>query len=675
MCGIFGIFAREHSKPSAKRLEQMAGRLFKLSESRGREASGMALRTTNALYVLKAARPAHQLIASAVYRNFFTRSLSPDSGGHLAFIGHSRLVTNGSGENNANNQPVVKSGIAAVHNGIIVNGDEIRARLPELKRAYEVDTEIIPDLIRWHEHDAGSVEEAARLTFHDIAGEASIAILFDDRRQAVLATNTGSIFLSSNEKAGLVVFASEAYILHRFITGGESLSRKAWTAPSQLPPGQGLVMDLANLGQTRFSLDGAPFRSKEAPAATERVDIVDLSDADRQGASLPVVGRVTPPADISRACDDTLAAARALRRCTRCVLPETMPFIEFDSAGVCNYCRNHAPIRYLGPQALSRAVDPYHRPDGKPDCIVTFSGGRDSSYALHYLKTELRLNPIAYTYDWGMITDLARRNQARLCGKLGVEHVVVSADIRRKRRHIRENVAAWLRKPDLGTVPLFMAGDKQYFWYANRLRRQTGVNLIVIGTNLLERTDFKSGFCGVRPRAFSRQGGKPYALSMGGQLKMAFYYASRFIANPAFINASIPDTAFAYLSYYLVNHDFLNIYQYLPWDENTVNDTLKCEYKWERATDTSSTWRIGDGTAPFYNYIYLTGAGFTENDTFLSNQVREGLVTREAALKSVEEQNQPRWDSLKWYTDTLGLDFAGSLRAIHAMPRAYRVER
>lgn len=30
-----------------------------------------------------------------------------------------------------------------------------------------------------------------------------------------------------------------------------------------------------------------------------------------------------------------------LRRCTRCILPETMPYISFDDHGVCNYCRNY----------------------------------------------------------------------------------------------------------------------------------------------------------------------------------------------------------------------------------------------------------------------------------------------------------------------------------------------
>ena len=53
-----------------------------------------------------------------------------------------------------------------------------------------------------------------------------------------------------------------------------------------------------------------------------------------------------------------------------------------------------------------------------PDCLVPFSGGRDSMYVMHVIKKELGLNPIAFTYDWGMVTDLARRNIARICGNL-----------------------------------------------------------------------------------------------------------------------------------------------------------------------------------------------------------------------------------------------------------------
>ena len=150
--------------------------------------------------------------------------------------------------------------------------------------------------------------------------------------------------------------------------------------------------------------------------------------------------------------------------------------------------------------ALEVAVAPHRRGNGGPYCLVGLSGGRDSSYSLHYVKNVLKMNPVTYTYDWGMVTDLARRNIARMCGALGVEHILVSANIPRKRRYIQKNVTAWLRRPELGIVPLFMAGDKPWLYHARKVSRQIGVDLVIMGTNIsLENTDFKTGFCGVGP--------------------------------------------------------------------------------------------------------------------------------------------------------------------------------
>ena len=80
--------------------------------------------------------------------------------------------------------------------------------------------------------------------------------------------------------------------------------------------------------------------------------------------------------------------------------------------------------------------------------------------------------------------------------------------------------------------------------------------------------------------------------------------------------------------------------------DNLIEETLIKEYNWELAADTKTTWRIGDGTAGFYNYIYYTIAGFTEHDTFRSNQVREGVITRKKALELVNEENRPRYENI-----------------------------
>jgi len=212
-----------------------------------------------------------------------------------------------------------------------------------------------------------------------------------------------------------------------------------------------------------------------------------------------------------------------------------------------------------------------------------------------------------------------------------------------------------------------MAGDKQFFYYANKLMKQNGIKLMIFCENeRLENTRFKSGFCGVY------EGNNRWAnIPMIQKIKLALYYAKKFIGNPSYLNGSLLDSVFAYISTYFIKHDYIFLYRYIKWDEKTINDTLIKNYNWELAVDTRTTWRIGDGTAPFYNYIYNTIAGFTENDTFYSNQIREGVINREEALKLVKEFNQPRYESIRWYCDTIGIDFEETIKTINNAPRLY----
>jgi len=267
-----------------------------------------------------------------------------------------------------------------------------------------------------------------------------------------------------------------------------------------------------------------------------------------------------------------------------------------------------------------------------------------------------------------MLTDLARRNQSRVCGTLGIEHILISADIRKKRRNISLNVSAWLKRPSLGTIPLFMAGDKQYFYYASQLMKQNNIGLSIMGENHLEKTGFKIAFSGAKQ---SQAGFMSYHVSVINKMRMMQYYLKQYILNPAFINKSLIDTLGAYISYYGLPHDYINLYDYIPWEEKTIDDILIKYFDWETDPGTTTTWRIGDGTVAFYNYIYYMVAGFTENDTFRSNQIREGKLTREKALKKVLEENKPRWDSIKWYCDTIQIDVDETINRINSIPTLF----
>ena len=261
-----------------------------------------------------------------------------------------------------------------------------------------------------------------------------------------------------------------------------------------------------------------------------------------------------------------------------------------------------------------------------------------------------------------MLTDLGRRNQVRMCAKLGVEHIIVSADISYKRKNIRKNVQAFLHQPHLGIIGLFMAGDKAVNHYAADLSKK--MNLPLLGGSCpMEWTYFKEGFSNVKPNFAKR--------TWSDRFSLINFFVSQSFKNPKLLNSSILDTLKAYKYYYLEALNVSNVFRYVPWEENEVNRVLVNEYNWELSPDTVTSWRIGDGTAAFYNYIYSTVAGFTENDCLRSNQVLEGIMTREEALEKALIENKPRYDSLRWYCDTIGIDLLDAIKTINNIPKLY----
>lgn len=198
--------------------------------------------------------------------------------------------------------------------------------------------------------------------------------------------------------------------------------------------------------------------------------------------------------------------------------------------------------------------------------------------------------------------------------------------------------------------------------------KQNNLSLSILGENLLEKTSFKSGFCGIKPDFGTHN---TYNLSILNKIKLASYYGSEFITNPKYLNSSLFDTLDAFKSYYLIKHNNINIFDYINWDEDLITSTLLTEYDWEIDPGTRTTWRIGDGTAAFYNYIYYMVAGFTENDTFRSNQIRERNMDRDVALIMALDENKARWDAIQWYCRTIGIDFEKTIRTINNIPALY----
>lgn len=611
MCGIFGAISNQVV------LEKKLNVLAMCSRRRGFDSSGIVYFNENEkeYEIIRADYDITKLLKKRNWRN------------SKVIMGHSRLITNGL----LDNQPVVRDGLCLIHNGIIINEEELWNSI-DIERKFEVDSEVIIAVALEYLEKGNPVEGLSKYILSRCKGNISAALAIPSKGKLILFSNNGSLYVG--EMQNDLYFASEEHILKKV----------GCTKTTQILE-ESKIIDIPETTELNLK--------DEVERRTENL-IPRLKNIAKEESMLEY--------------DDH----KDIKRCTRCILPETMPFIKFDSNGVCNYCNNYKTRNNPKPKdEIFEIVNPY-RSNIKQDCIVPFSGGRDSCYGLHLVVNELKMKPITYTYDWGMVTDLGRRNISRMCSKLGVENIIVAADISKKRENIRKNLKAWLKKPNLGMISILTAGDKHFFKYIESIKEETGIKLNLWGVNPLEVTHFKAGFLGVAPDFESQ---KVYTTGFEKQLNYQKLRFKAMLESPSYFNASLWDTLSGeYYRSFAKKNDYYHIFDYWRWDENIIDETLQKEYDWELAPDTSTTWRIGDGTAAFYNYIYYTVAGFTEHDTFRSNQIREGELTREKALELVREENKPRYQNIKWYLDVLDMDFIEVIGVINNIPKLYSKE-
>jgi len=214
-----------------------------------------------------------------------------------------------------------------------------------------------------------------------------------------------------------------------------------------------------------------------------------------------------------------------------------------------------------------------------------------------------------------------------------------------------------------------MAGDKFFYDIGRDLRRELGIPLVIFcAGNELERTDFKGGFAGVRE---AQHGQRLFAFSMFNKLQIAAFYAGQYLLNPAYINESLFDSVNSFRSSFLARDDFLYLFHHIPWDEDEINRTLIGGYNWETAPHTDNTWRIGDGYTTFINHIYFTVAGFSEFDTYRSQQIRKGLIERDEALRLVARDNEPDMAVLVEFAQQVGLNLEEVMSGIDMIPKLY----
>lgn len=114
-----------------------------------------------------------------------------------------------------------------------------------------------------------------------------------------------------------------------------------------------------------------------------------------------------------------------MRYCSRCIIPETHETILFDKEGICNICHQHEFKKEsidweAKEQELIKLIDQY-RGKYDYDCIVPFSGGKDSTFTLYTLVKRYGVKPLVVSYDHHFYRPKTLRNVDMTMRKLGVD--------------------------------------------------------------------------------------------------------------------------------------------------------------------------------------------------------------------------------------------------------------
>ena len=118
-----------------------------------------------------------------------------------------------------------------------------------------------------------------------------------------------------------------------------------------------------------------------------------------------------------------------MKRCTRCLLPETHETIRFNQEGICSVCQNFEQKSNIDWGAKKNELDAIldkHRGQGNYDCIIPFSGGKDSVFTLYYAVKVLGLKPLVVSFDHGFYRPNLIETRNKVLKELGVDFLSFS---------------------------------------------------------------------------------------------------------------------------------------------------------------------------------------------------------------------------------------------------------
>ena len=337
-----------------------------------------------------------------------------------------------------------------------------------------------------------------------------------------------------------------------------------------------------------------------------------------------------------------------MRRCTLCTLPETHETITFDDEGVCSVCKNARVKDEIDWESrlkdLMLIADGYR---GKKDydCIIPFSGGKDSTWTLFYVVKVLKLKPLVVTFDHGFYRPKLLKNREKTFQKLGVDSLVFTPNWKLVRKVMLQSFIdkgdfCWHCHTGIFSYPMQIAIEK-------------GIELVIWGEPSSEYTSYYdySNIEEVDEERFNR------IINLGISAEDMFIRLDGEFDERDFKPFSYPSLSELSKN----NTKSIPLGSYIPWDVKKQVEVISTELDWE-----------GDeveGVPPGFEYekieCYMQGVrdyikfikrGYARTTHLTSIDIRNGRTQRPEAIKLIENFEGTKPFALDLFLEITGLN-------------------
>ncbi len=340
--------------------------------------------------------------------------------------------------------------------------------------------------------------------------------------------------------------------------------------------------------------------------------------------------------------------------CKNCLLPDTYLGVKISEDGLCQYCHDYQKRHYQSTDALKDLIkEPLSRNQSdKYDCVVGFSGGRDSTYLLWYIVKVLNLRPLAVFSDDLFIPQIAIDNMHRTCDILGCDLKIIPHDNLKK--CIGHHLNAWIRRPVAETLMFINVGERiGYETLVEEEAIKQGVKLIFGGrTPIQSEEQYKTNVMKI--------GNK------GGKISWIVGWLKQVILNPS-LAMNLTSLKIQYKEFtikktkakLLKKHKIFAIhpyYEYIHWKVDVIEDVLFNELQWKTPDEAKGSGRFGCEIDTLRQYLFYRTLGYNDQNVDYSGLIRDGQLTRDIAKEKLIDSQTISDEYIKYIINKAGVD-------------------